>query len=102
MIRHTVAFRLKHAKGTRAEKEFLDAALKLAIIPGVCRFECLRQTSNKNKFDYGLSMEFETKHAYEKYNHHPDHNAFVETFWKKSVDDFIEIDYEPYEPIPFS
>lgn len=97
MIRHTVVFKLKYPKDSPEEKLFINAAMKLASIPGVQRFECLRQTSRKNNFDYGLSMEFNTPEAYEEYNKHPDHVAFVQVFWIKGVEDFLEIDYEPYK-----
>jgi hypothetical protein len=42
-------------------------------------------------------MEFETSKAYEDYNQHPDHIAFVQTFWVNEVKDFLEIDYEPFK-----
>ena len=94
-VRHTVVFSLKHPKGSHEEKEFLDAARKLSSIPGVLRFECLRQISKKNNYDYGLSMEFETSEAYESYQKFPAHEAFVQMYWIKNVKDFLEIDYEP-------
>lgn len=28
------------------------------------------------------------------YNQHPDHVAFVKTFWIRDVDEYLEIDYE--------
>jgi hypothetical protein len=40
-------------------------------------------------------MEFETEDAYEQYNQHPDHIAFVRKCWINEVSDFLEIDYEP-------
>jgi hypothetical protein len=95
MIRHTVAFRLIHPVDSTGEKMFLDAIRKLSAIPGVQKFELLKQTSKKNNYDFGLSMEFETAEAYEDYNQHPGHIAFVQTFWIKEVSDFLEIDYEP-------
>ena len=95
MIRHTVVLKLKYPKGSSEESEFLVAAAKLSTIPGVHKFESLRQTSKKNDFDFGLSMEFETLKAYEGYNQHPDHIKFVETYWLKYVEKFLEIDYEP-------
>jgi heme-degrading monooxygenase HmoA len=95
MIQHTVAFRLIHPANSAGEKMFLDAIRKLSAIPGVQKFELLKQTSKKNNYDFGLSMEFETAEAYEDYNQHPDHIAFVQTFWIKEVRDFLEIDYEP-------
>ena len=59
MIRHTVVFRLKHAKGSAAETAFLSAADVLATIPGVKKFEKLRQVSKKNGYSFGFSMEFD-------------------------------------------
>ncbi|MGC7094518.1 Dabb family protein [Amycolatopsis lurida] len=95
MIRHTVAFRLRHAPGSAEEREFLTAALALADIPGVRRFEQLRQTSAKNDFRFGFSMEFDDQAAYTAYNEHPVHTAFVAERWVAEVEDFLEIDYEP-------
>lgn len=95
MIRHTVAFKLKHPAGSESERDFLQAAGKLASIPTVTHFERLRQTGKKNNFDYGLSMEFASRQDYETYNNHPDHVHFVQTRWIPEVSEFLEIDYEP-------
>jgi quinol monooxygenase YgiN len=95
MIRHTVAFRLKHESGTAAEHDFLLAARELSKIEGVRKFECLRQTSRKNQFTFGLSMEFADAAAYAFYSNHPDHAAFVQNRWIPEVAEFMEIDYEP-------
>ncbi|MFT5087747.1 MAG: heme-degrading monooxygenase HmoA [Planctomycetota bacterium] len=95
MIRHTVAFRLKHAAGSAEEKDFLATGQKLAAIPGVENFESLRQTSQKNNFHFGFSMEFASQAKYQAYNEHPEHVAFVEGRWIPEVEEFLEIDYEP-------
>jgi hypothetical protein len=97
MIRHTVAFRLRHAEGSPEESAFLDAALLLADIPGVERFERFRQVSAKNDFMFGFSMEFADQTAYNGYNRHPDHVAFVEERWMPDVVDFLEIDVTPLD-----
>ena len=94
MIRHTVVFRLKFPIGSSEEREFLQAAAALALIPGVQKFESLRQISKKNDFDYGLSMEFDSESDYDSYNNHPDHSKFVNDFWVNSVEKFLEIDYK--------
>ncbi len=94
-IRHTVVFKLKHPKGSAEEQDFFKALMKLAAIPGVEKFECMKQISKKNKFEFGVSMEFANQHAYDQYNTHPDHVAFVQNRWIKEVDDFLEIDFEP-------
>ena len=94
-IRHTVVFKLKHPKGSPEEKDFFKALMKLAAIPGVEKLECMKQISKKNKFEFGVSMEFASQHAYDQYNTHPDHVAFVQNRWIKEVDDFLEIDFEP-------
>lgn len=95
MIRHTVVFRLRHPSGSPEEAAFLDAARALATIPGVERFERLREVSPKNGYAFGLSMEFADQDAYDGYNRHPDHVAFVEGRWIPEVADFLEIDYAP-------
>lgn len=93
MIRHTVVFSLRHATGSAEEQAFLDAALILAKIPGVQKFERLRQVSPKADFTFGFSMEFSDQAAYDVYNAHPDHTAFVEGRWLPEVSRFQEIDY---------
>lgn len=95
MIRHTVVFRLKHPPGSQEEAAFLDAANGLAAIPGVGRFERLREVSPKNGFAFGLSMEFADQAAYDAYNSHPDHVAFVRDRWIPEVAEFLEVDYAP-------
>ena len=67
----------------------------LATIPGVEKFEQLRQISTKNDFRFGFSMEFADKKAYDGYDRHPKHVSFVQDRWNREVDEFIEIDYEP-------
>jgi quinol monooxygenase YgiN len=98
MIRHTVAFRLKHDPGSSAERDFLQAACELAKIKGVEKFECLRQTSRKNNFTFGLSMEFVDEAAYAFYSEHPAHTAFVRERWIPEVAEFMELDYVAHAP----
>jgi heme-degrading monooxygenase HmoA len=95
MIRHTVVFRLKHPTGSAAEAEFLAAGMALANIPGVERFEQLRQVSRKNEYSFGFSMEFADQAAFTAYDTHPDHRAFVRHRWVPEVAAFMEIDYVP-------
>lgn len=95
MIRHTVVFRLRHAAGSPAEAAFLEDSLLLAAIPGVERFERLRQVSPKNDYRFGFSMEFADAAAYRGYNDHPAHVALVRDRWVPEVEAFLEIDYEP-------
>ncbi len=94
MIRHTVVFRLKHPQGSEEEKSFLAAADVLQMIPGVEKFEKLRQVSAKNGYAYGFSMEFDDEVAYQGYNEHPEHVRFVKERWVPEVEEFLEIDYE--------
>jgi hypothetical protein len=95
MIRHTVTFTFKPALDEQSIASFFTAAKQLANISGVQNFECLKQVSTKNNFQYGLSMEFETPDLYSYYNNHPDHVSFVQQHWVPNVQDFLEIDYEP-------
>lgn len=97
MIRHTVVFRLHHSKGSAAEASFLETAQRLlAPIPGVHKFERFQQVSPKNQYSFSLSMEFEDQKAYDFYNTHPDHVAFVQDVWIPEVAEFMEIDYVAY------
>jgi quinol monooxygenase YgiN len=95
MIRHTVAFRLRHAAGSAAEAAFLADAVRLGAIPGVQNFERLKQVSAKNEFAFGFSMEFADREAYDIYNNHPVHTAFVAERWVPEVETFEETDYQP-------
>lgn len=99
MLRHTVVFRLRHPVGSAAERDFLTAAQRLAEIPGVTRFEVLRQVSPQCGFTLGLSMEFADSAAHARYGAHPDHETFVRERWIPEVVDFLEIDYTPYGPL---
>jgi hypothetical protein len=93
-IRHTVVFTLAHPEGSPAEADFLAAAGALSAIPGVEAFQILRETSPKNAYRFGISMEFAGPQAYEAYNQHPDHVRFVNERWLPEVSDFLEVDYE--------
>ncbi|WP_348534499.1 Dabb family protein [Pontiella agarivorans] len=96
MITHSVFFKLKHPSGSAEEAAFLAEAQKLAAIPGVGTFQVLKETSPKNEFTYGLTMLFKDQAAYEAYNNHPDHVAFVQQIWLNEVETFQEIDHIPF------
>lgn len=95
MIRHAVVFRLKHPHGSAEEAKFLRDAEVLARIPGVQAFEKTRQVSPKNEYRFGFSMLFDDEGAYQGYNDHPDHVAFVRDRWVPEVEAFLEIDTVP-------
>jgi len=92
-IRHTVAFTLAHAEGSAGERDFLEAAERLAAVPGVEAFELLAEVSPKNGYRFGISMEFADQAAYDGYKEHPDHLRFVQERWLSEVRDFLELDY---------
>ena len=94
-VRHTVAFTLAHPEGSTEERSFLEAAERLATIPGVEAFEILAEVSPKNGYRFGISMEFADRAAYADYNEHEDHVRFVQERWLAEVSDFLEIDYAP-------
>ena len=77
------------------EQDFLNAAKKLAAIPGYKILKTLRQTGKKNNYDFGLSMELQIKNLYDEYSDHPDHVQFIQKYWLRYVEDFLEVDYEP-------
>lgn len=93
-IRHMAVFTLKSAPDAEQTKAFLrEGAEILSAIPGVERFEVLNQVSSKCDFQYAFSMEFANQAAYEAYNNHPDHQAFVAERWDTEVAAFQEIDF---------
>ncbi|MEA5461003.1 Dabb family protein [Arcicella sp. LKC2W] len=94
MIRHSVILKLKNTISLEEKQAFFDAVDTLAKIPDVQKFEVLKQTSQKNKFEYGISMEFDTQEQYDIYSNHPNHIHFIQNFWINNVEDFLEIDYE--------
>jgi len=103
MILHTVAFTLRHARGSAEEAAFLKAADALGKIPSVKTFDKFRQISPKSSHAFGFSFEFADQAGYDAYNVHPDHVAFVRDRWGPEVVDFQEIDYAPLtgrNPIP--
>jgi heme-degrading monooxygenase HmoA len=93
-IRHSVVYRLKHEDGSEAEADFLRANAALASIPGVEAFELMREVSPKNDYRFALTMEFADRDAYESYNEHPEHVAFVADRWDAEVEAFLEVDSE--------
>ena len=92
-VRHTVAFTLVHEEGSAEERNFLEAAERLAAIPGVEAFELLAEVSPKNDYRFGISMEFSDRSAYQRYDEHPDHVRFVQERWLAEVSGFLELDY---------
>jgi len=94
MIRHSVILTLYSSLSPSEKMQFFAAVAELKQIPGVQKFEVLKQTSQKNPFRYGISMEFESQEAYELYTNHSLHSAFVDKYWAACVEDFLEIDYQ--------
>ena len=88
-----MSFALVHPAASKDEAAFLEAAERLAAIPGVEDFELLAEVSAKNDYRFGISMEFADRSVYERYNDHPDHVDFVQSRWVPEVADFLEVDY---------
>lgn len=93
MIQHSVILKLKSSISSEDKQSFFDAVDKLTKIPNIQKFEILRQISPKNKFEYGISMEFDNQEQYDTYSNHPIHVHFIQNFWINNVEDFLEIDY---------
>ena len=94
MIRHSVILILKSSLSPEDKMQYFAAVDELKQIPGVQKFEVLKQISSKNPFQYGISMEFENQEAYDVYAGHSLHSAFVKKYWAACVEDFLEIDYQ--------
>jgi len=92
-IQHTVVFRLRHARDSDEERDFLERAWALGELPGVQRFQVLDQVGQKNDYDFCLSMHFASQQAYDAYDAHPEHRRFVQEVWLPQVAQFLELDY---------
>ena len=93
-IRHAGIFNFQPTVSESQKHEFFVALKALEEISGVEKMEVSRQTSTKNKFKYGFSMEFASTEIYQAYSIHPQHDAFVKDFFIPLVEDFMEIDTE--------
>jgi hypothetical protein len=93
-IRHAGIFNFKPTVSESQKHEFFIALKALEEISGVEKMEVSRQTSTKNKFKYGFSMEFASTEIYQAYSINPQHDAFVKDFFIPLVEDFMEIDTE--------
>jgi hypothetical protein len=93
-IQHTVVFRLIHPTGSAEEQEFLATGHAiLTSIPGVADFSIRRQVSAKSDLTHQFSMVFADQDAYDAYNVHPAHTAFVSERWGPEVVAFQEYDF---------
>lgn len=93
-LRHAGIFKFKPTVSESQKHEFFVALKALEEINGVEKMEVSRQTSSKNKFKYGFSMEFANNEIYQAYSIHPQHDAFVQDYFIPLVEDFLEIDTE--------
>lgn len=91
-IRHLVVFTLRHEESSPEAETFLAALRSLAAIEGVDDFEVVRQVGPKNDYQFAVTMDFADRAAYDAYNEHPTHVAFVSDRWGADVVDFMEID----------
>ncbi|NRF92938.1 Dabb family protein [Paenibacillus frigoriresistens] len=97
-IKHMVVFSLYASKDSQEAEQFLKSSVQeLAAIPGVKQFEVFHQVSTKTDYDYGFSMVFADRAAYEAYNVHPVHTHYVAERWVKEVSRFQEIDLMIFE-----
>ena len=96
MIHHTVAFKLKHDKGSDKESIFLKTCVDmLSDIKGMLNFALKKQISKNNPYDFELEMDFNAAGDYESYNSHEKHQKFVHDIFLKQVDEFLEKDTTP-------
>jgi Stress responsive A/B Barrel Domain len=91
-IRHAGLLKFKDNVTAEEKHAFFIALKNLEQIVGVEKMEIFKQISSKNKFQYAFSMEFAHEDTYQAYNIHPKHNDFVQNYWLKYVEDFMEID----------
>ncbi len=92
-ISHSAFFKFKDSLSAADKELFFAEINKLAGIEGAIDFKVVKETSPKNHFEYGATMQFKDQKAYDSYNTNPQHHKFVQEIWLKMVEDFMEIDY---------
>jgi hypothetical protein len=95
-IRHAGILKFKSTVSEQTKWNFFLELKALAEIPGVQDLEISKQISAKNRFEYAFSMVFDSQAIYDAYSNHPQHDAFVQTWWIPNVEDFMEIDTVVY------
>lgn len=95
MIQHMVLFNLKHRENSLEEKAFFHCVQKLTLISEVKNLKILRQLSQKNPYQYTLSMTFDSLKFYQCYLEDVRHKSFVKNYWLAEVTEFMELDLAP-------
>ena len=95
-IHHNAFFKLKDSLSAADKELFFKEINRLSAIEGVIDFKVVKETSPKNHFEYGATMQFKDQEAYDAYNSNPQHVKFVNEIWLKMVEDFMEIDYTDF------
>lgn len=85
-------------EGSPEADAFMAALRSLTAIDGVENFDVVRQVGLKNSYQLAVTMDFASRAAYNAYNAHPDHVAFVSDRWNADVADFMEIDLAELHP----
>jgi hypothetical protein len=62
-------------------------------------FTVARQIGTQSDLRFQFSMRFPDQAAYDAYNGHPDHVAFVAERWAPEVAAFTEFDFVPDEAL---
>ena len=94
MIEHTVTFRLKHPAASAEETAFLDAAAKLAAIPGVREVFAGEAIKDGARYRYCWNVRFCHPAVVDSYRDHPDHVAFADDRFRPVAADRISIDFQ--------
>ncbi len=97
MITHVVVFWL-NGGGEELAGEFRAAAARLSEIPEALNFRFGSALESPrgavdDSFDLAISMDFEDADALERYQCHPEHQAFVNEWVKPKVGRFVVYDF---------
>jgi hypothetical protein len=99
MITHVVLFWIDKA-GPISREELLRAASRLSSVPGVENFRVGAPVPSErsvvdDSFDVAISMDFADAEAAERYQNHPEHQAFVRDWVKDKVTKVLVYDFKP-------
>ena len=98
MIRHTVVFRLRHPEGSPAEADFLRTAR--AQLAGHLRGRALRGAAPDRHAEHLPPLALDgvrRRRGLRRLQRPSEPHAFVQGRWIPEVEEFLELDFEPYE-----
>ena len=92
-VQHVIVYNIEQGSESHVDAMMTRGTEVLAGIPGVRRVISGWAVSENAKYRFCWIVEFTHQKVIESYRHHPDHVAFVNTFFRPIARDRISIDF---------